>query len=104
MPSGKEGPNYEENLYFWLERTVCAMRAAKGGALRQGKSLESQSSAGAWQDECSGLSMPESCWKRFGRHIRTIATYGGLTVKIVERYTDPLGVVYVVFVRKEKDV
>ncbi len=117
MPTGKQGPTTEENTLFWLERTVNAMRAARGRGYNRQEQLNTGYSADggglfdthvhigagvkASQDnEITGLSMPEPCWKRFNRHIRTIATYCGLTVTIKERYIDPLGVVYVEFARR----
>jgi len=115
MPTGQDGPHEDENLLFWHERMVCAMRAARGrptsGPPKSADNFSgrmefmfgSHGSLGKKDNEVHGLLVPEPCWERIRKHIKAIATCAGLVVKSGRRYVDPAGVVYVVFVRRELD-
>jgi len=111
---GRFSADINENTLFYLGRTVDAMSAAwnrgpinnkvasSGYSDSKTPVLSSHGSLSKHGDGLSGLSLPEPCWKRFQKHIRTIANRCGLSVTIKERYIDPLSVVYVKFSRKEK--
>jgi len=94
----------DETTIFYLGRTIDAMRVARCRGRGLPRSRYSPSSSGAAEDECSGLGMPDACWQRIDKHIRRLATEFGLSAKIKERYIDTLGIVYIEFFRKEKDV
>lgn len=66
--------------------------------------LSSQGACTQDAEQITGLGMPTECWERFSTHIKEIATLCGLSVKVDKRYIDPIGVVYIKFNRKEKDV
>lgn len=107
MPKEHKGSTNDENLLFWLERTICAMRAASGkfagGAPRTTTADKNMlANTYTFSDDITGLGMPEPCWNRFNKHIRSIAKQCGLTCEILDRYADPTGVVYVQFTRKVK--
>jgi hypothetical protein len=99
MSSGKESPSLQENTLFWLERCVTAMRAAKARQHAADSMERKHNPPGAASDQPIGVGMPARCWRRLKNPIADICEKVGLKYKAEHRYSDNLGVIYVLFRR-----